>query len=77
MLTGIPLVMGKHPASQVAKAEDSLAKVERALYHLRPAYVLVLRMVLPYVVLALDYVYDAMPPCLTAYATPSGRWTGA
>ena len=46
MLTGIPLVMGEHPAPQVAKAEASVAKVERALYHLRPAYVLVLRIVL-------------------------------
>ena len=65
MLTGIPLVMGEHPAPQVAKAEASLAKVERALYRLRPAYVLVLRIVLAYVISALDYVYDAMPPCPT------------
>ena len=65
MLTGIPLVMGEYPASQVAKAEASLAKVGRVLYHLRPAYVLVLRIVLAYVVSALDYVYDAMPLCPT------------
>ena len=65
MLTGIPLVMGEYPAPQVAKAEASLAKVRRALYRLHPAYVLVLRIVLAYVVSALDYVYDAMPPCPT------------
>ena len=65
MLTGIPLVMGEHPTPQIAKAEASLAKIEGALYHLRPAYVLVLRIVLAYVVSALDYVYDAMPPCPT------------
>ena len=65
MLTGIPLVMGAHPAPQVAKAEASLAKVERALYRLRPAYVLALRIVLAYVVSALKYVYDAMPSCPT------------
>ena len=65
MLTGIPLVMGEHPATQVAKAEASLANAERALYRLRPAYVVMLRIVLAYVVSALDYVYDAMPPCPT------------
>ena len=65
MLTRIPLVMGEHPAPQVAKAEASLGKVERALYRERPDYVLVLRIVLAYVVSALDYVYDAMPPCPT------------
>ena len=32
---------------------------------MRPAYVLVLRIVLAYVVSALDYVYEAMPPCPT------------
>ena len=42
-----------------------MAKVEHALYRLRPAYVLVLRIVLAYVVSAFDYVYDAMPPCPT------------
>ena len=36
MLTGVPLVMGEHPGPQIAKAEASLAKMERALYHLRP-----------------------------------------
>ena len=65
MLTGIPVVMGEYPAPQVAKAEASLAKVGRALYRLRPAYVLVLRIVLAYVVSALNYIYDAMPPCPT------------
>ena len=30
MLTGIPLVMGEHPGPQIAKAEASLAKIERA-----------------------------------------------
>ena len=65
MLTSIRLVMGEYPAPQVAKAEASLAKVGRALYRLRPAYVLVLRILLAYVVSALDYVYDAMPPCPT------------
>ena len=65
MLTGIPLVMGEHLTPQIAKAEASLAKIERALYHLRPAYVLVLRIVLAYVVSVLDYVYEAMPPCPT------------
>ena len=65
MLTGIPLVQGEHQTPQIAKAEASLAKIERTLYHLRPAYVLVLRIVLAYVVSALDYVYKAMPPCPT------------
>ena len=65
MLTGVPLVMGEHPGPQIAKAEASLAKIERALYRLRPAYVLVLRIVLAYVVSTLDYVYEAMPPCPT------------
>ena len=65
MLTGMPLVMREHLALQVAKAEASLAKVGRVLYRLRPAYVLVLRIVLAYVVSALDYGYDAMLPCPT------------
>ena len=46
MLTGVPLVMGEHPCPQIAKAEASLAKIECTLYRLRPAYVLVLRIVL-------------------------------
>ena len=65
MLTGIPLVMGEHPSPQIVKAEASLANIERALYQPRPAYVLVLRIVLVYVISALDYVYEAMPPCPT------------
>ena len=65
MLTGVALGMGKHPGPRIAQAEASLAKIERALYRLRPAYVLVLRIVLAYVVSALDYVYEAMPPCPT------------
>ena len=63
MLTGIPLVMGEHRCPQIAKAEASVAKIERALYRLRPACVLVLHIVLAYVILALDYVSEAMPPC--------------
>ena len=65
MLTGVPLVIGEHPGPQIAKAEASLAKIERAPYRPFPAYVLVLRIVLAYVVSALDYVYKAMPPCPT------------
>ena len=63
MLTGIPLVMDEHRCPQIAKAEASVAKIERALYRLRPACVLVLHIVLAYVILALDYVSEAMPPC--------------
>ena len=55
--------MGEQPSPQIAKAEARLAKMERALYRLRQAYLLVLRIVLAYVVSALDYVYEAMPPC--------------
>ena len=62
MLIGIHLVMGGHPTPQIAKAEAGLAEIKRTLYHLRPAYVLVLRMVLAYVISALNYVYEAMPP---------------
>ena len=40
-----------------------MAKIELALYSLHPSYVLVLRIVLAYVVLPLDYDYEAMPPC--------------
>ena len=79
MLTHIPLVMGEHPTPQIAKAEASLAKIERALYHLRPAYMLVLRIVLAYVVSALDYVYDAMPPSgfvYKSYFAMGGVWVG-
>ena len=65
MLTGVPLVMGEQLGPQIAKAEVSLAKIERMLYRLRPAYVLVLRILLAYVISALDYVYEAMPPCPT------------
>ena len=65
MLTGVPLVMGEQPSPQIAKAEASLAKIACALYRLRPAYVLVLRIVFACVVSALDYVYEAMPPCPT------------
>ena len=61
-LTGVPLVMGKHPSLQITKTEASLVEVDRALYRLCPVYVLVLRIVLAYVVSALDYVYEAMPP---------------
>ena len=63
MLTAIPLVMGQHPGTQIAKAEASLAKIERAPYHLPPTQVLVLRIVLAYVISAQDYVYEGMPPC--------------
>ena len=31
MLTGVPLLMGEHPGQQIAKAEVSMAKIERAL----------------------------------------------
>ena len=65
MLTGIPVVMGEHPVLQIAKAEASLEKIERALYRLRPAYVHVLRIGLAYVVSTLDDVYEAMPQCPT------------
>ena len=65
MLTGIPLVMGEHRSPQMAKAEASMAKIERALHGLCPAYVLVLRIILAYVISALDYVYVTMPPCPT------------
>ena len=65
MLTGVPLVMGEQPGPQSAKVEASLVKIERALYRVRPAFVLVLRIVLAYVVSALNYVYEAMPPCPT------------
>ena len=65
MLTGVPLVMGGHPGPQIAKVEASLAKIERALYRLRLAYVPVLRIVLAYVVSAPECVYEAMPPCPT------------
>ena len=65
MLTGILLVMGEHPGPQIAKAKAGLAKIERTLYCLRPASVLVLRMVLAYVISALDCVYQAMLPCPT------------
>ena len=62
MLTGVPLVMGKH----LGKAENNLVKIGCALYRPRPVYVLVLRIVLVYVVAALGYVYEAMPPCPTS-----------
>ena len=65
MVTGIPLVMGEQPTPQIAKAEASVAKIERALYHLRQAHVLVLRIVLTDVISAVDYVYEALPPCPT------------
>ena len=60
MLTGIPLVMGEHLGPQIAKAE-----LGRTLYRLRPACVLILRIVLAYVISPLDYVYEAMQPCPT------------
>ena len=44
---------------QLAKAEANLGKAERAV---GPAYLLVLRVVLAFVVSALDYVYEAVPP---------------
>ena len=55
--------MGEHP--QIATAGASLAKIELALYCVRPAYVLVLRIILAYLISALDYVYKAMPLCPT------------
>ena len=63
ILTGVPPVVGEHPGLQIAKAEASLAKIEHALYHLRPAEAPNLRIVLVYVVSAVDYVNEAMPPC--------------
>ena len=65
MLTGVPLVVGEHPGPQIAMAGARLAKMERTLSDICPACVLVLRIVLAYMVSALDYVYGAMPPCLT------------
>ena len=65
MLPRVPLVMGNHTNPKIAKAEASLTRIERTLYRLRQARVLVLRIVLAYVVVALDYVYSAMPLCLT------------
>ena len=72
MLTGIPLVMGEHPGPRIAKAEARLAKIERALHCLRPAYVLVLRIVHTYIMFALDYVYKAMPSCPTRLRRTQG-----
>ena len=63
MRTGIPLLMGEQPGLQNAKAEASLAKIMRTLYHLRPAYVLVLCIVFACVISALAYFYEAMPLC--------------
>ena len=65
MLTGVPLVMVVQPGPQIAKPEANLAKIGHALYRLRPAYALVVRIVLACVVSALDYIYEAMPPCPT------------
>ena len=62
MLTEVPLEMAEHPGPQVAKVEANLATVGRAIYPLRLAYLLTLRIVLAYVVSAMDYVYEAMPP---------------
>ena len=52
---------GRAPGPQIAKAEASLAKIERAFYLLLTAHMLLLRIFLPYLVSALDYVYGAMP----------------
>ena len=57
--------MGEQLGPRIAKAEANLAKIGHALYRLRPVYVLVVRIVLANVVSALDYVYEAMPPCPT------------
>ena len=65
MLTGVPLVMGEHPGPQIANEEECVAKMEHALYCLLPDYVVILHIVVTYVVLALDYVYEAMPRCRT------------
>ena len=65
MLTGIPLVMGEHPNRRIAKVEESFAKIKRAHYRLRPAYVLILRIVLAYVISPPKYVYEATLPCPT------------
>ena len=43
--------------------EENLAKIGRTLYRLRPAYVLVLRIIIAHVISPVDYVYEAMPPC--------------
>ena len=50
---------------EIAKAEPNLAKIARALYRLRRAYVLVLCFVLAYMVSAPDYIHEAMPPWAT------------
>ena len=71
MLTWVPLVMGKQPGPEIVKADASLAKIECAVYRLRPAYMLNLRIVLAYVVSALDYVYNATPPCPTRFRRTS------
>ena len=76
MLANKPLVMGEHPTLQIAKAELSLANIQRALYHLRPAYVLVRCIVLAYAVSALDYVYEATPPRPTRAPHPTGNGQG-
>ena len=56
MLTGAPLVIGDQRKEQLAKTEGSLGKLGRALSALWPAYLLVLRVVLAFVVSALNYV---------------------
>ena len=62
MLTRVRLVMGDHPREQLAKAEANLEKVGRTLGALQPPYLLVLRVLLAFMVSALDYVYTVMPP---------------
>ena len=55
---------GNQPRDQLAKAKANLGKVGRALGALRPAYVLLLRVVLTFVVSAVDCIYEGMPPHL-------------
>ena len=56
--------MCDQPMAQLAKTEANLGKVERALRALCPAYTMVLRIILAFVVSVLAYVYEAMALCL-------------
>ena len=47
---------------QLAKAEANVGTFGRANGAVRPAYLLMPRVVLAFIVSALDYVYEAMPP---------------
>ena len=61
-LVGVPLVMGEPTRLVLQAVVQRLATLGAAVLRLRPSYILVLRLIIAFAVLKLDYICAAAPP---------------